>query len=193
MALAEKGLAYTFQVCAPHSPELLAVHPFGRIPALRDGDLDLFETSAIVRYLDESFGEPTLIPGTIIGRTRCEQWVSAVNAYLYDAMIRRYVLQFVFPRGDGGQPDRGVIAGALKDMPPQIAALDRAYGAADYLAGAALSMADLFIAPILAYVEQMPDGKSLLAEAPNVRRAQAAIRTRPSFLATEPPTQQPRG
>lgn len=193
MALAEKGLAYTFQVCAPNSPEILAVHPFGRIPALRDGDIDLFETSAILRYLDESFGEPTLIPGTIIGRTRCEQWVSAINAYFYDAMIRRYVLQFVFPRGEGGQPDRAVIASALKDMPVQIAALEGAYGSGDYLAGPTLSMADLFIAPILAYVEQMPDGPSLLADAPNVKRAQKVIHARQSFVATEPATQPPHG
>ena len=187
MALAEKGLAYTLQPCAPHSPEVLAVHPFGRIPALRDGEIALFETSAILRYLDESFGSAaTLLPGTPLARAQCEQWVSATSAYLYDCMVRRYVLQYLFPRGAGNQPDRAVIDGALKDMPAQLAALDRAYAAGDWLAGGALSMADLFVAPILAYVERMPEGPALLAAAPNVRRAQAALRRRASFIQTDP-------
>lgn len=187
MALAEKGLACTLQPCAPHSPEILAIHPFGRIPALRDGEIELFETSAIVRYLDESFGTAaTLLPGSILARAHCEQWVSAVNSYLYDTMVRRCVLQYLFPRGDGGQPDRGVIDAALKEMPAQLAALDKAYGSSDWLAGGALSMADLFIAPILAYVERMPEGAALLAAAPNVQRAQATLRRRESFTRTDP-------
>lgn len=187
MALAEKGLAFTLQPCAPHSPEVLAVHPFGRIPALRDGEVTLFETSAIVRYLDECFGPAALLlPGSQLARAQCEQWVSAVNAYLYDTMARRYVLQYFFPRGADGQPDRGVIDGALKEMPAQLAALDKAYGAGDWLAGGALSMADLFVAPILAYVERMPEGPALLAAVPNVQRAQAALRRRDSFIRTDP-------
>ncbi len=188
MALAEKGLAYSHEPAAPRTPAVDAVHPFGRIPALRDGDIELWETSAIVRYLDECFaGGTPLLPGSIIGRTRCEQWVSAVNAYCYDTMVRRYVLQYVFPRGPEGQPDRAVIDDALAEMPRQLAALDRGYGHSDWLAGGALSMADLFVAPILAYVEAMPEGAELLGAVPNVRRAQAAIRRRPSFTATEPP------
>jgi glutathione S-transferase len=186
MALAEKGVAYTLQPCAPHSPEILAMHPFGRIPALSDGEITLFETSAIVRYLDECFGPgPQLLPGGILARAICEQWVSAVNAYLYDTMVRRYVLQYLFPRGADGQPDRGVIDGALREMPAQLAALDKAYGAGDWLAGGALSMADLFVAPILAGVERMPEGPTLLSAVPNVRRAQAALRRRESFIHTE--------
>jgi glutathione S-transferase len=187
MALAEKGVAYTLQACAPHTAEILALHPFGRIPALRDGEITLFETSAIVRYLDESFGSAaTLLPGTPLARALCEQWVSAVNSYFYETMVRRYVLQYLFPRGRDGQPDRSVIDAALKEMPAQLAALDQAYGSSDWLAGGALSMADLFVAPILAYVERMPEGAALLAAAPNMRRAQAAIRRRESFTGTDP-------
>ncbi len=188
MALAEKALAYSHEPAAPHTPAVDALHPFGRIPALRDGDIELWETSAIVRYLDECFASGTaLLPGSIIGRTRCEQWVSAVNSYCYDTMVRRYVLQYIFPRGPDGQPDRATIDGALAEMPRQLAALDRGYGDGDWLAGGALSMADLFVAPILAYVEAMPEGPALLDAVPNVRRAHAAICQRPSFAATEPP------
>lgn len=188
MALAEKGLAHGFERAGPHTPTIDALHPFGRIPVLRDGDIVLWETSAILRYLDEGFDAgPSLVPGTVIGRARCEQWVSAISSYCYDTMVRRYVLQLLFPRGADGRPDRGVIDSALAEMPRQLAALDAAYGAGDWLAGGALSMADLLLAPILAYVEAMPDGARLLTAAPNVQRAQRLMRARASFIATEPP------
>ena len=178
MGLAEKGIAYTLQPCGPHAPEILAINPFGRIPALRDGEIAVFETSAILRYLEESFDAPPLLPGTVLGRTRCEQWLSAVNAYLYDTMVKRDVLQYLMPRGADGAPDRAVIESALKEMPGQLRALDQAYAKGDFIAGANLSMADLFIAPILAYVDQMPEGPHLLEMVGNVRRAQAVIRSR---------------
>lgn len=186
MGLAEKGVKYTLQPHAPHTPEIFAVHPFGRVPAFRDGRVMLFETSAILRYVDEAFPGPSLVPGTVRDRARCEQWVSAINAYIDGTMVRRYVLQYLFPKGAGGQPDRAVIDASVKEMAGQLAILDRAYRGNDYLAGKALSMADLFLAPILYYVEQFPEGKALLAKHPNVMRAQALIRARASFLDTAP-------
>jgi glutathione S-transferase len=187
MALAEKEVAYSLQMCAPHSAELLAVHPFGRIPALRDGDIEIWETAAIVNYLDECFDSGSALrPSSIIDRTRCAQWISAVNGYYYDTMIKRYVLQIIFPRGEGGKPDRGVIDAALLEMPGQLAALDKAYGSADFLAGAKLSGADLFVAPILAYLQFMPEGGQLMANYPNVLRAQNLLRQRASFTSTSP-------
>jgi glutathione S-transferase len=187
MAFAEKGVAVTLQPTAPHSPEVLAVHPFGRIPALTDGPIAIWETSAIVRYADEAFGvEAMLTPGRIADRVVCDQWVSAVHCYLYDTMVRRYVLQYLFPRGAGGTPDRGVIDNAVAEMDRQLTALEKAYTGREYLAGGALSHADLFVAPILAYVERFDEGRRLLSDRPNVRRAQAVLRARPSFPATEP-------
>lgn len=186
MGLAEKGVKYTLQPHAPHTPEILAVHPFGRVPGFRDGRVALFETSAILRYVDEAFPGPSLVPGTVRDRARCEQWVSAINAYLDGTMVRRYVLQYIFPKGAGGQPDRAVIDGAVKEMEGQFAILERAYGSNDYLAGKALSMADLFLAPILFYVEQFAEGKALLARHPNVMRAQGVVRARASFRDTAP-------
>ena len=187
MALAEKAVAYTLQRCAPHSPELVAVHPFGRIPAMRDGQIELWETAAIVNYIDECFDTGvSLRPGSIMERTRCAQWISAVNSYLYDTMIRRYLLQVFFPRGPDGKPDRAVIDAALAEMPAQLAALEKTYGRGDYLAGSTLSTADLFVAPILAGLQFLPEGGQLMANYPNILRAQGLVRQRASFTSTQP-------
>ena len=187
MALAEKAVAYSLHACGPNTPDILAVHPFGRIPALRDGEIDVWETSAILNYLDESFDTGTALrPGSIMERTRCAQWISAINSYLYDTMIKRYVLQQLFPRGANGAVDRGVVDKAVAEMPAQFAALEQAYARAAYLAGNSLSGADLFLAPILAYVQQMPEGAELMANYPRLLHAQSQIRTRASFVGTVP-------
>ncbi|MSQ55508.1 MAG: glutathione S-transferase family protein, partial [Betaproteobacteria bacterium] len=187
MGLAEKGVKYTLQPAAPHSPEVLALHPFGRLPAFRDGPVTLFETSAILRYVEEAFPGPSLLPGNIRDRARCEQWVSAINSYLDGLLVRRYVLNYVFPKGADGKPERAAIDAAVKEMPAQFAILERAYDTRNYLVGSACSMADLFLAPILFYVEMFPEGKALLPNYPNVMRAQAAIRERASYRETMPP------
>jgi glutathione S-transferase len=187
LALAEKGLAYRHTPIAPRTPEILAHNPFGRIPVLLDGPIALYETSAIVRYLEECFPGPSLLPVGPTDRARCEQWVSLVNGHFYDSMIRRYVLQYIIPKGEGGQPDRAVIEGAAAEIRAQLAALDKAYEGGDFLAGPSISMADLFVAPLIAYLPLFPEGKQLLGDCPNVRRAHEAFAARPSFAATAPP------
>ncbi len=120
MALAEKAVACTMHNCAPHTTEIEAVHPFGLVPGLRDGDITLWETAAIVQYLDECFDTGvSLRPASISGRARCTQWISAVNSQLYDTMVRRYVLLIIFSKGQGGQADRGTIDKALVNIKQQ--------------------------------------------------------------------------
>jgi glutathione S-transferase len=80
---------------------------YGRIPVFRDGATALFETSAIVRYLDETFeGAPLLAPNARL-RGQMEQWVSMINCHGYDAMVRRYVLHYVFRRVKAGRRTAG--------------------------------------------------------------------------------------
>src|SRR6185369_10908940 len=66
VALKEKGLAYLLHPMAPgehKTEEHLKRHPFGRIPAFEHDGLALYETQAIIRYLDDRFAHPPLTPG----------------------------------------------------------------------------------------------------------------------------------
>jgi glutathione S-transferase len=186
MALAEKGLKYTYEPAAPHTPPVDAISPYGRVPVFRDGETALFETSAIVRYIDETFdGTPLLAPNARL-RGQMEQWVSMINCHAYDAMVRRYVLHYVFPKGEGGAPDRETIDAALPEIEQLLGILDKAYGKRNFLIGDTVTMADLFLAPIVPYLGMFPESKALLAKVPNVNRAHAAIAERESFKATTP-------
>lgn len=187
MALAEKGVPYKLDPLAPHTPELVAHNPFGRVPAFSDGPIEFYETRAILGYIDEAFDGPSLLPQWgATAHARGEQWISLINCHAYNTMVRRYVLQYIFPKGADGQPDRSTIDAALPEMATQLQVLDQAYGERDFLVGNTLSMADLFLAPIVMYLEMFPESKALLERCPNIRRAQAVIRERPSYAATLP-------
>jgi glutathione S-transferase len=183
IAFIEKGIAHTHQSHAPHSPEILAANPFGRIPVFRAGELTLYETSAIMRYLDEVYPGPALMPEAGAGRAEAEQWISAINFYGYPAILQRYVLQYFFPRGADGCPDRATIEAAIPDIRRVLGALDATYGSADFLVENRLSLADILLAPQLNYMSLFAEGKDLLAAYPNVQRAHREFTQRPSFTA----------
>jgi glutathione S-transferase len=55
MVCEEKGIDYVLTEKPLHAPEILAIHPFGKMPVLRHGDVELFESEAIATWLDRSF------------------------------------------------------------------------------------------------------------------------------------------
>jgi glutathione S-transferase len=187
MAFEEKGIAYAVQTARPQSPEILAFNPFGKMPTFRCGELALYETSAIMRHLDETMPGPPLMPTEPEQRAKAEQWISALNCYGYPSMVRNYVLQYAFPRGADGQPDRETIDSALPEIRKVLAPLDRAIGPRDYLVGESITLADILLAPMLASVAAMPEGKEILAAFPDLRRAAEKLTRRPSYVAAAAP------
>ncbi len=75
LVLTHKQVPYIFEDLEPDmgSPKHLALHPFDRVPILQHGDFMLYETSAIVAYLEEVFPMPLLRPETAQGRARMNQ------------------------------------------------------------------------------------------------------------------------
>ena len=63
----ELGLPYELEIYplgdkSMRTPEYLKVHPLGRVPALEDGDVTIFESGAIVQYVLEKYGDGTMVP-----------------------------------------------------------------------------------------------------------------------------------
>ena len=115
MVLTHKEVPYTFRDLEPEMGKSshLALHPFNRVPILQHGDFVLYETSAIVAYLDETFPRLPLQPSDIPGRARMDQWISIVNSYFYPYMIYHVSHERnVFPEL-GIRSDEKVVAHAL--------------------------------------------------------------------------------
>jgi glutathione S-transferase len=187
MACEEKGIDYALKPLRPHSPDVDALHPFGKIPVMRHGDVSLCESKAITTYLDRVFAGPKLIPDEPAAAALVEQWVSLVNTEIDQTMIRKYVLAYAFPKTADGKPDRAAIDAITPALQQQMAILERGVARTGYFAGDDYTLADIFVMPILYYVRQFPEG----AEALGRYRALLAYferhAERPSFRNTTPP------
>ena len=78
-ACEEKGVPYEIVPVRPHTPDIDPLHPLGKIPGMRHGDVALCESKAIATYIDRTFPGPQLVPEDVRGAVEVEQWVSLVN------------------------------------------------------------------------------------------------------------------
>lgn len=183
MTCIEKGVGYDLDPLMPQSEEMLALNPTGRVPALRHGDLLLQETSAIARYVDEIFPGPKLQPDDAAGRAQMNLWMSLTAGNFYPTMIRDIVL----PRlGLIEKPEEAIVE-AGKTLEAQLKRTDETLQQRPYLAGDALSLADLFLAPILFWIEKTPEGQAALLNFPTLNSWYGKIVERKSFKETDPP------
>jgi glutathione S-transferase len=183
----EKGIDYELKPAPPHSPEVNAIHPFGKLPVMRHGDVTLCESKAIATYLDRSFPGPQLIPADPRLAALTEQWVSLVNSVMDGTLVRTYVFAYVFPKGADGKPDQAAIDAVTPALKQQIETLDQAVAKTGYLVGDGVTLADLNLLPILYYVRQFPEGAHALAAAPHLTKWYDRLAAHPSFINTIPP------
>ena len=186
MTCHEKGVSYDLDPLAPQSEEILALNPTGKLPAFRHGDLVLYETSAITRYIDEAFDGPALQPQDALGRAPMNKWISEINDTIYRVMIREIVL----PRFGFAEANDEAISESAKTMAAQLGRIDATLRDSQYLAGNALTLADLFLLPILYWLQVTPEGKAALPDYAAIGRWNDAVGERESCKATVPPAPQ---
>ncbi len=191
LTLEEKGAAYRLEEVdimedAHKTPEHLARHPFSKVPAFEHNGFALYETVAIMRYVDETFEGPSLQPDDARARARMTQVHSIMNAYAYQACISACVIQRLVVPMRGGTPDEAVIAAAVPQAKTSVEALDAPIGDNAYFAGGALSLADLHVTPVYDYFSQTPEGEAALQGTPNLRRWWDGMSQRASVQTTQP-------
>lgn len=191
LVLEEKGVAYHLDesdvLGDPKAKAArLARHPFGKIPAFEHDDFALYETVAIMRYVDEAFPGPSLQPSSPRGRARMTQILSIIDSYVYGPVVRQIVIpHFRAPR-TGIAADEAAIESALPAARRSLGVLDELIGANAFLAGDSLSLADFQLIPIYFYIALVPEGPRLLAHTPNLARWWAPLSARPSVEKTAP-------
>lgn len=187
MALIEKGIEFALEPAMPHSEEQRARHPFGRIPAFAHGDVKLFETLAICRYVDEALPGPALQPIDPVARARMQQWVSAETDYIVHTITNPILSErIVAPRVFGRPSDEAKIREALPRAEATLAAIDAGLAASGYFVGDTPTLADLFMFPPLDYAAGIDDLRAQVAALPNVTAWLGKMRTRPSARETVP-------
>lgn len=191
LALHEKGVGYAWREVNPFAlpvpPEYLALHPFGRVPTLIHDGFALYETGAISRYVDEAFDGPALQPSDPRRRARMAQVMSIVDSYAYWPMVRQVFSHRVFRPRVGGVPDEEQVGQGLAAAPRVLDAIESLAEGGPFLVGDALSLADLHLAPMIAYFAMAPDGAAMLHDRLRLSAWWSAMQARPSMATTAPP------
>lgn len=130
------------------TPEHLKRQPFGKVPALQDGDFNMFESRAMVRYLNDRFpGANALIPTDPKQRAIFEQWASLEYGTI-NPQVSTILYQRVFgPYFYGAKTDEALVEKAVQALNPVLDVLDKhlASHGKKYLLGDQYTLVDIFL------------------------------------------------
>ena len=187
MLLAEKGCTEFEQVPLnvlegePHSPEHLERHPFGKVPVLEWDGLSILETTAITRFLNDKLPGPSLVPSTPEDRARMDMAIGLIDSYGYGALVGGVAAFHLFPSFVGGQNETARQNG-IENGRKLLEFLMKTRGSSSFIAGE-LSLADLYLAPVMAYVAMTPN-KDELFGVPQVSEWWEKVSALESFKST---------
>ncbi len=186
--LEEKRASYRLAPLAPGSlktPEYLKLHPFGRVPVLDHEGFLLYETQAILRYLDRVLPQAPLTPSEAKHAARMDQAMNVNDWYLFQGVGNVIIFHRVIgPRVLGLAPDEEAIKTAMPKAHAVFDELSRLLGAQPYFAGEELSLADLMLAPGIEFFTIIPEWSVLGAPHANLVAWMKRMQDRPSMKAT---------
>lgn len=188
MVLAEKGVSDYEQVPVnvlagePKGEEHLKRHAFGKVPVVDVDGFRIIETPAIIRYLNTVLPGTPLVPSDPKDVARMDMVVGIIDSYGYGSLIGGVAAYHLFPDFVGGKNEAAHASGIVNGK-RVIAELMRIKNGAPWLAGQDVSIADLYLAPIIAYVTLTPHKDEFLA-LPGMNAWWELISGRASFRST---------
>lgn len=184
-AAAELGLDVT-RIDAGHTfggldtQEYRAMNPNGRVPTLRDGDLILFESQAILRYLAARYGDATFWPQDVEIRAELDMWCEWIRTTFQPHFNYQIFWQMV--RVGAADRDEAAIAASIQSLKPVTGILDdrlaKSSGTGSFLNGETLCWADIVVGHLLYRYYSLPIDR---AETPCLDAYYAALTARPAF------------
>jgi glutathione S-transferase len=190
LTLAEKGVPHelvSVGISEFHSEAHLARHPFGKIPAFEHDGFMLYETQAIMRYVDEAFPATPLQPIEVQPFARMNQIMGIVDAYLTPCLLAGVIYQRLVAPLLGRPTDEDAVAAALPRVRHCLGEIERLAAEQEFLAGDMVSLADLMAIPQIYYFKKLPEGTAQLAELPALAAWARRVETRQSLQVTQPP------
>jgi glutathione S-transferase len=179
-ALEELGLRYEHvplggSFGGVNAPEYLAMNPNGLVPTLRDGDLILWESHAIVRYLSARYGSGMLHPVDAVERAVVDQWADWTATTFQPAWISVFWLLVRTPEA---QRDAAAIGRATAATLRCLSILEARLGQSPFLGGGQLTYADIVAGTAMYRWMTMPVERP---EMPNVEGWYGRLRDRGAF------------
>jgi glutathione S-transferase len=194
LALEYKRIPYnlkvlSFQAGDTRKPEFVAINPRHQVPTIVDDGFVLWESMAILEYLDERFAAaPKLYPGDVRERARIRRLAREVEQYAYAQGIDRIVDE-LFWKGDA-PPDAKVMEESKQKLAEELEGLEKEMNG-DWLGGGAMTAADIVLYTVVAYMKRVTVRKPETALAqllpPKIEAWAKRIEALPYFDKTFPP------
>jgi glutathione S-transferase len=191
LALHEKGVEHRLVEVdllggAHKQQPYIARQPFGKVPAFEHDGNSFYEVSAILRYIDEVFSGPALMPSTPVARALANQVMSIVDSYGYAPSVQNIFIPRVLVPSLGGELDMAKVEAAKAPAALFVKELERLLGNQSFFGGANVCLADGHVFPVLVYLRAAPEGKAMLESAPQLRAWMGRMQERPSVRAIMP-------
>jgi glutathione S-transferase len=194
LALEHLGLPYELRVLSFKAqdqlkPEFVALNPRHTVPTLVHDGFVLWESLAILEYLDEIAPKRGLYPGTMAERARIRRLIREVEGYLDEKGLTPVYEEF-YLKGEGVAPDAARVEVARRELAEELDTFGRELRGA-FLAGDAPTAADFVLYPEVAYVkrigEKKPEAGLEGILPPPIAEWAARIEALPYFAKTFPP------
>jgi len=186
MGLKAKGISHKLKHAPPHSDEARSHHPFGRIPSLQHNGHELFESAAIVQYLDAVFSNHPLRPADVFGSARVTQFCSAVSDYIFNSVEHGVIKPRLKATEQKTSEDKiaQMLTEGVKKATEFLKALESCVDAdGPFLLGKQLTWADLYLAPVLADLVATNE-RYIMDSVPKIQAWFARFRKEACFIET---------
>ena len=131
-----------------YAPEYLAINPNGKVPALQDGALKLWEANAIMCYLAEK-ADSDLWPTNPMQRIEVMRWLSWNAVHFSRHAGSLFFENMIKPKFGMGAPNAAIVAEAATFFARFAAVLDEQLSRNEYVAGPNLTIADFALGAFL--------------------------------------------
>jgi glutathione S-transferase len=187
LGLAEKGVDYELISILPSdfkAPGHLALNPFGRVPVLDHDGFVLYETQAILRYVDQAFPGPALQPANAHETARMNQILGIIDCYLFETWSASIGFERLIASHYFGRPCNLERVDAAVPLARCCAEALEALISAPYLTGETYSLADIRLMPHFDWLRRTPEGETILAGKSKAAQWFQQVSERPSAKAT---------
>jgi glutathione S-transferase len=184
IALIEKGIQAELVELdmakgAHRAPEYLALNPYGRVPTVDEDGLVLYESTAILEYLEATHPTPPLLPADARGRA-----LAAMHMKLCDIQLARQTGIIIFPKRflPKERWDEGAMAQAKKEIEKHVAIVEKQIAGREWMVGDRYSLVEVCYTPFVEFFPLME-----ITPPPAVAAWTARMLERPSARETKPP------
>lgn len=187
LVLAEKDVSYTlvpvdvFAIDGA-SDANRKKHPFGKIPVLEHSDFRIYETGAIVRYLDEAFAQPSLQPENLYARADMNRILSIIDNYAYPSMVWGIYVHLRETTGTA-ETDPAFLTAIEQSEKIYDLMVDALGGGQTYLCGANVTLADIYLTCVIEYFTQTKTGNEMIKRHPLLDTWWQKMRSRQDYAA----------